>query len=140
MVKTNKNLTLDVEIIKKFSKNNNFSGLVEQLLREYIEKNKPLCDKIAQKKFELKQKKKEIKELKKEMKEITYNYTIESMIIKQKEEIEAKNVEKIQKWNKFEHEFLEWNKNLSNKMRNDLKNKSKLDYFRKNIYKGGEDI
>jgi superfamily I DNA and/or RNA helicase len=125
-MKLNKHITIDSVIIEKFNKNTNVSALIEKLLKEYTENNKPNSEKIKQKQAILKEKSKEIRNLKAEIKQIKQISILETQLNIQKEQNNKKSKH-------FEDTFLKWG---ATKEAKDLKVPSKLEYFRNNIYKG----
>lgn len=89
-MKTNKNITLDIEIVGKLKKVECASTLIEQLLREHFENNKPNVEKIKQKRVELSEKRREIRNLKAEIKQINAVSLVENKILNMKTDLDIK--------------------------------------------------
>jgi hypothetical protein len=89
-MKTNKNITLDTEIVGKLRKVECASALIEQLLREHFENNKPNIEKIKQKRAELSDKRREIRNLKAEIKQINAVSLVENKILNMKTDLDIK--------------------------------------------------
>lgn len=124
-MKTNKNITLDTTIVEKLKKIDNASSLIEQLLKDYFANNKANHEKMEQKKADLKTKRKEIKQLKLEIKQISTISTLEK-------QLNIKKMYDLDESKTFEEAFIKWGSTNDAKK---LKGISKLEYFRKNIYK-----
>lgn len=79
-MKVNRHITIELDILDKLSNISNFSGLIEQLLTDYISNNKPNNEKIKQKRADLKELKAKIASIKLEMKQISHISSIESQL------------------------------------------------------------
>lgn len=131
MVKVNKHITIDLEIVEKLNNISNFSDLVERLIRDYIKNNVCNDDKMKQKKAEYKQKKQEINLLKAEIKQIK---TISSLEV----ELKIKNDKETKEKMDLEAQFRDWKPTKEQKTYI-LEHKMLLfEYFRDKIYKGGK--